>query len=231
MEKLFLKNRVFRKIKELYKILQDVGEVEKPAYCIKWESELGVVPSGVTWEAIFNATHKSAIDTRMIETNFKCLARWYMTPDRLNKLQPELSRNCWRGCTTRGTMAHLWWVCPIIKKFWQEVLKIIQEITGVEIKEDPWVVMFHGMEGHRSKYIVSLTPILLNSAKSLIPKKWQEAEGPSIRDWLIRVNETYILEAGEVEESELGTETDLDRDKWAKWITFKETGRFAEKFL
>lgn len=114
-----------------------MDEGEKPIFIKKWESELGPVTSGVTWEAILNATHKTAVDMRMMEINYKCLSRWYATPDKINKFQLEKPANCWRGCTDRGMMAHLWWECPIIKKFWQEVLKITEEIMGTAIREDP----------------------------------------------------------------------------------------------
>lgn len=84
-----------------------------------------------------NELDSSAIDTRTMEMNYKCLTRWYATPDKLSKVQPEKSQECWRGCMTVGTMAHLWWDCPVIKKFWKKVLEIMKEITNKTIPEDP----------------------------------------------------------------------------------------------
>lgn len=111
-----------------------------------------------------------------------------MTPVKVSKFLPDKSPNCWRGCLTPGTMAHLWWECPKIKIFWQEVIRLIEVITGNAIPLNPWVCLFHGSEGAKSWYKTLLIPVLLNSAKSVIPKKWQEADAPRTRDWISRVN-------------------------------------------
>lgn len=137
--------------------------------------------------------HSSAVDIKMIETNFKCLARWYVTPDKISTFQTDKSAECWKGCKVLGTLAHLWWECPIIKKFWKEVLQLIKEITNKNIPEDPWTCVFHGTDGLTRAYKNSIVPILLNVAKSLIPKKWQEVESPKIWDWIFRVNEICNL--------------------------------------
>lgn len=66
-------------------------------------------------------THiRKSVDIKRTEINFKCLARWYATPDKISKFQPDKSEKCWRGCTNTGTMAHIWWECPIIKVYWKK---------------------------------------------------------------------------------------------------------------
>lgn len=88
-------------------------------------------------------------------------------------------------------MAHIWWDCPIIKEFWKEILQLIKEITNKEIPEDPWTCLFHGTAESAKQYKTSIVPILLNAAKSQIPKNWQIMERPKIRDWIFCVNEIY----------------------------------------
>lgn len=110
------------------------------------------------------------------------------------------------------------------------MIKWIEVIVGRVIKLDPWVCLFHGSEGSYRHYKTSLIPVLLNSAKSAIPKKWQEVEGPGIRDWISRINEIYTMENSE----ELGP---LDRaevvkgGRWARWEAFKRSELFAEAIL
>lgn len=101
-----------------------------------------------TIKKILNLTHSSAIDTKTALMNYKCLERWYVTPDRARKYQKETSADCWRGCKEGGTMAHFWWKCPIIQKYWEKILSIVKEITGREVKKDPWSVLFHGIDGN-----------------------------------------------------------------------------------
>ncbi|XP_040197491.1 olfactory receptor 5I1-like [Rana temporaria] len=88
-------------------------------------------------------------------------------------------------------MAHLWWLCPQIQSYWDTILTQIKVITGEEIKKDPWVVLFHGSLEGVKKYKQSLLPHLLNAAKRLIPKKWQEKESPHVWNWIDEVEETY----------------------------------------
>lgn len=151
-----------------------------PPFIKKWEEDLGVGCEKSWVGSILGATHSTAIVMKTIETNYKCLSRWYMTPTKISKFMPDRLPKCWRGCEAPGTMAHLWWDCPKIKSLWQEVIKWIEVIVGRVIKLDPWVCLFHGSEGSYRHYKTSLIPVLLNSAKSAIPKKWQEVEGPGI---------------------------------------------------
>lgn len=72
--------------------------------------------------------------------------------------------------------------------------------------------------------------MLLNSAKSVIAKKWQEVDWPGIREWISRVNEIYTIE-----KSEAIDPPDRDQVKrggrWAKWEAFKRSESFAEAIL
>lgn len=171
-------------------------------------------------------THNSAADTRSAEMNYKCLARWYATSEKLSKYQPGKSVNCWRGCKVVGTMAHLWWDCPIIKQYWKEVLQLIKEFTNDEIPEDPWICLLHGVKGSVKQYRASVIPTLINVAKSLIPKKRQEPESPKIRDWIIGVNDIYNLESCDSDREEVARSK--QKDKWETWKLFKKTWTYVE---
>lgn len=194
---------------------------ESPPFIKKCEAELGACGEGDEIRCILVVTHGTAVDTKTRKSNYKCLTRWYMTPVRVSKFTPERSPNCWRGCASPGTMAHLWWECPKIKIFWQEVTRLIEEITRKAIPFDPWDCLFHRSEGGKRGYKTSIVPVLLNSAKNIIPKKWQELEAPRIRDWVARVNEIYTVEREESGEY-LERDQTVQRGKWDCWITFKK---------
>lgn len=221
---------VKRKISEIYKILMSRGWLEPPPFLKKWEEELGVNCSSETAKNILGATHGTASDMKTIESNYKCLARWYMTPVKFSKFATDRSPNCWRGCGTPGNMAHLWWNCPKIKLFWKGVIGIIEEITGKVIKYNPWDCLFHGSEGGKKRYKSSLMPVPLNSAKNVIPKKWQEVEAPKIRDWITRVNETFLLEKAEVE-VQADRDQEDERGKWGSWVAFRKSKRYVEVMI
>lgn len=195
MERLCMREKFKNTISRIYKILSAGDELDVPSYIKKWENALGSQCNKHTLEKILKLTHNSALDTKTAETNCKCIARWYATPNKISKFQLEMSSDCWRGCKALGTMVHIWWDCPIIKKIWKEVLQLIKEITNIEISEDLWTCLFHGIDGSVRQYKTSIFPTLLNVAKSLIPKKSQEAEKPKIRDWIFCVNALYNLES------------------------------------
>lgn len=226
LEKLCTLENTKNTISKLYKLLIDEDEIEKPSYIKQWEKDLGTLVELNTIKKIMNLTHSSAIDVKTTEMNYKCLVRWYITPERASKFQKESSAECWRGCGEIGTMAHIWWKCPKIQKYWEKVLSMVQKITGKEVKKEPWSVLFHGIKESEKQYKASLVPHLINAAKKLIPKNWREKESPQIWEWINAVEETYTMERfyGSKEEGGEGR-----KDKWKSWREFKKTWSYAEK--
>lgn len=78
----------------------------------------------------------------MREINYKALTRWYTTPDKMNKIQPDRSSEFCRGCHQKGNMAYIWWNCIKIGEYWKEVQKYIKIITGRDIPNDPRYFFF-----------------------------------------------------------------------------------------
>lgn len=61
----------------------------------KWERELGTHIDKATISKILKRTHSSAVDTKTAEMHYKCLTRWYATPDKISKYQVGKSAECW----------------------------------------------------------------------------------------------------------------------------------------
>ena len=123
-------------------------------------------------------------------------------------------------------MAHLWWGCPKVKRYWEKILSCVEEITKKKIEMDPWVVLFHGGQEGIKNYRNTLVPHLLNAAKRLIPRGWQETECPPIWEWIDAVEETYKME--ELKEGIEGNNISQNT-KWDNWRTFKKSWSYAEK--
>lgn len=94
-------------IARLYKILSEGDRLEALPYIKIWENELGSQCKKHIIEKILKLSHSSVVDTKVTETNYKCLARWYVTPDKISKFHPEKTPECLRGCKALGTMAHI----------------------------------------------------------------------------------------------------------------------------
>lgn len=131
---------------------------------------------------MIGARYDHAWDMNTIKMNYKFLARWYLTPVRIQKYQPDSSPCCWRNCGGRATMTHIWWECPKIKKYWLEIVDLINQITEEKIDYNMLTCLFHISKTPRKQYTKTIIPKFLNAAKGLIPKRWLGSEGPDIRD-------------------------------------------------
>lgn len=149
--------------------------MEVPTFIKNWERELGQRGKNQEIGKILKLVHGSSVNTRMMEINYKCLTRWYRTPDIVGKFQKGLTIECWRGCNQIGSMAHIWWSCLKIKTYWKEILRYIKMITSIELPEDPWICLFHGVDIPMKEY-----------RNSLIPKKWKEVDSPKIGEWFAK---------------------------------------------
>ena len=89
LEKICTTERTKGTISTLYKILLKIGERSIPPFIEKWERELGSQRDKATIERMLTLTHSSAVDSRTAEMSFKCIAGWYMTPDKLKFFNEE----------------------------------------------------------------------------------------------------------------------------------------------
>lgn len=212
-------------VSRICKILMRMNQLETPPYIKKWEIELGTKIDETTIRRVLKMVGNSAIDARTAEISYKCISRSYLTPEITSKFQKD-SAYCWRGCQEIGTMAHLWWLCPKIRIFWRKILALVKKITGKEVPEDPWVVLFHGGGGNINKYKRSLVPHLLNAAKRIIPKSWRKRESPETWEWIDAVEKTYnmVIKASSVIDT-----GSVNLAEWERWKKFKKTWCYAKE--
>lgn len=100
---------------------------------IKWEEELQQSFSRSDWLAASRSTTKLLRYINHKEISCKIHLRWYMTPARFHHIKPDASKFCWRLCGEFGTQLHMWWKCPRIAVFWQEVAKLLSEVLKHKI--------------------------------------------------------------------------------------------------
>lgn len=96
---------------------------------------------------------------------------------------------CWRGCGQRGTILHLWQAFPILRPFWVEVRNLIIRVTQHQIADNALSMLFHDTYLSVGTYKHSLMPRLLNAGKCLIPSHWKYLVVPTIREWLLKVQD------------------------------------------
>lgn len=224
-EKLCDKEAPRNTVSQIYKILLASEKLEMPPFIFKWERDLGTKKDIDTIKKIFKISANSKIDSRTAEMNYKCISRSYLTPEITSKYQKGPA-TCWRGCQEIGTMGHMWWSCLIIKNFWHKILVLIKEITGIEVADDPWEVLFLGGMGDLNNGKQTLVPQLLNAAKRTIPRNWQRRESPEIWEWFDAIEEICNLETLECRVEEIRSK---NLGSWDQWKKFKKTWSYAKE--
>lgn len=183
----------------------------------KWERDLQHTFSPRQKQNIILFTFRSSICTKMQETNFKILTRWYNAPIKLQRFFPSTSGLCWRCRGDRGTILHIFWSCPLLEQFWKTIQQTIQNFTDLPLPADPGFYLLHATDMTSKRYKKSLLRHLLDAAKACIPLLWKSTKPPTTGMWIrkvedIRKMEDLILTARH--KNELYTNT------WSLWLSF-----------
>lgn len=177
-----------------YSTLIQPEEGYVPLFLTKWEAELGIQFTDVQRKKILYFAQKSSIATRVQETCYKIMTRWYSIPAVLHHFFPQVASLCWRCGTEEGTMLHVFWTSTKLTPFWLEVAHTIRHLTGVSLEGNPAACLLHISERPIKKYKTSLTIHLLNAAKACIPLCWRSEKPPAKSLWFNKVNELRDME-------------------------------------
>lgn len=99
----------------------------------KWKADLQESIELDERQNIAQGATRSLINTSIIEANYKVLLRWYMVPTRLASYVPDASPLCFPGYGQEGTMYHIWWRCPKVRRYWIRVYNFIYTLTQINL--------------------------------------------------------------------------------------------------
>lgn len=60
-----------------------------------------------------------------------------MTPSKLARFDPHLSKFCWKCREKLGTLYHTWWGCSKAKKYRNMICEAIAEVLGNDLVKIP----------------------------------------------------------------------------------------------
>lgn len=204
-------------LSQLYLLLtESQGQVELP-WVHKWELDLGRTFTAAQRRKIVTLALKSSVCSKIQETNYKVLTRWYLTPSRLHRCFPEVSDRCWRCGSERGTLLHVFWSCPRLSLFWGEVHRITQRFVEGVIPLDPALFLLHLTDSPIPAYKKSIIGHLLNAAKACIPLLWKQSTPPSVALWLNKVEAINKMEDLVLTAQHKQT---IYSDRWRLWNMF-----------
>lgn len=124
-------------------------------------------------------------------------------------------------------MIHIWWECPLIQLFWQEVNSIISQVTTYTLNYNPAQYLLHHTTLPKQAYYKSLAMHMVNATRLCIPIHWQSTASLSIQEWLTRV--------ARIEEMEELIYTSQERLQkfltiFASWKYFQTTEKYKTFF-
>lgn len=120
--------------------------------------------------------------------------RWQYSPCRLTKFFPNTSPLCWRNCGLRGHLLHMFWECPCLTSFWNQVFQLISSITGIITTPNPALAILHiGIETFPYE-MRSIVSYILLVACSLVLCTWKNTPTANITDVTRLVQQHYTFE-------------------------------------
>lgn len=164
----------------------------------------------------FTAT-KSA---NLWEVTRKVLLRWYLTPYRISKFDPQTSPLCWRNCGGIGTLHHVFWACPELQPLWSKAFHLISNFIGSRITPNAAAaVLSLGMEYIPPEARTIVQNILLCTRLAIM---WHsnDANPPTFKEVVESTNSytTYELMFASTQ----GNYQKMN-NKWSSWYTWYTT--------
>lgn len=126
--------------------------------------------------------HKSSSCANHKEQFHKLLTRWYFTPRRITAAYPTAPPYCWRSCGSMGSLLHIFWSCPLLAPFWDNVRGIItQMLKTLCILGPEFFLLLLNIESipinHRR-----LVCNILHAARLLIARRWKSGDIPTVTE-------------------------------------------------
>lgn len=128
-------------LSQMYKLVLSGHNISTPYFIKVWERELSYTFTSLQVKKLMESMYSSSIQ----EMSYKFVARWYLTPARFAQIYMTADECCWRGCKQKGTFLQIWWSCPKIRPFWDEIAPWIKKMTIKHIELSPLHFLFHGI--------------------------------------------------------------------------------------
>lgn len=109
-------------------------------------------------------------------------------PQRLHRIFPLRSPECTRCGKTTGTYLHKFWGCPVVARFWREVVELINHHLELALPTNPELFLGIQEDEQRTRCTKILISYLFYYAKREIILKWNSFLPPCIASWGKSIN-------------------------------------------
>ena len=109
------------KFSKLYRLISCMSPKCNVSIRANWEKDLKLQLTTDQWETIVSRSNYLSKCIRYKVIQMKILFRSYITPQKLMKMNSDVSDKCWQECGKTSTLIYLLWHCPETKAFWLKV--------------------------------------------------------------------------------------------------------------
>ena len=161
----------------------------------QWETELNTVLEDEVWTSICARCHSGIQSQLWKEFDWKVKMRFFRTPLTACPYKENSTNKCWRNCDMVGDHTHIFWGCPKIKAYWNNIKKELDKIFRTDIPLDPLSTLLdHTQEQMYNKDQCYIMHILLTVARKMITINWMQPGPPTIDMWVKKVRQIYKME-------------------------------------
>ena len=162
----------------------------------QWPNDLQKGILEEDWRKVCSKAQLLTINTHLRLIQYNWIMRTYNTPDRLNKMNPNIPDICVKCNVERGTLFHCQWDCPEIRKFWNEVIECISQMTLNPVPNCPalCILNLYPKDCRLSSKEKKITDLCLVQARRLISLCWKDVKSPLVGRWLKELSACLVLE-------------------------------------
>ena len=142
-----------------------------------------------------------------------------MVPVRVATFVPGASPRCFRGCAADGTMYHVWWLCPKVRRFWIRTYNFIYSLTQVNLRKSPLDALLGRPVKGTPKCTKKLIAYIFTAARISIARSWRS---PTVPFYLLKVKLSWIM-VNERLSAILADKVDMFHRIWDPWIDYLTT--------
>ena len=206
-------------ISQIYNGLQNSKNHSTMSVKQKWEKESGLEISEEVWNSIWESQSRTTNSRSWREFAWKNTIRFFITPKlKCLQLAGQDQGQCWRQCgKLMADHFHIFWDCPSIQPYWQEVVRELITIFEVNIDCSFVTVYLGKVPADLRSQDTYLYKIILVACKKAITRKWLQATPPSKEDWTTTVNEIKTMEYLTFS---LRLRAEQFMKNWTKWSSY-----------